>query len=478
MTSWPLATSRRDRLVSVTLAGLVASAVFALASPAWAQPEPRQRPYNGVFGGGPPVDPNRSRSDLTLSGSFFAGYDDAVVATAPGLGGSAGSDETGNLQGNVGIEYRRGRPIRHFTVDGNLYVAGYGEAGVSTLTGGSVGFSGVTRVGRANNFTVNAGLGYFPVFSIGPTAQIEAPVVDVDTLPPPDLAAQGVFERASLQPHAAVSYSHSLARRTSIDFGYDFGAVQYEAGPDPTSAPGDNTSHHASVALDQELSRTVSFIGRYDMSYQRPTQIDGTRPITDHSAHLGFSWTKRVSRTRTLHIAASGGARHVESTFGTGVGRTPFDYTVPSADAQVGLDLGRNWNVSADYRRSVTVTPEVTSETFLTDGVIISARGLMGPRVQLLLSVGRDWSDTSDIGGIAQLDATNANVQTQIAITRLIAATVTYSYFTYLYEDVTDLPVGFAPQTERNAIRGGITIRLPLIGRYEGERGTAPAGRP
>ena len=458
--------------------------VAGFAAAAAAQPpndQPRQRPFNGLFAGGPPLDPNRTRDELTLSGSVFYAYDDNLVSAAPGLGGpSTGTDNAGNLlQGTLSTRYYRGRPARNFVIDGMAYAVDYGEGGVGLTKGGGLGFSGETRLGRGDRsqFRFDEHVSYDPLFSFGPTAEIP-PVVDVDTLPQTE-PALGIFERASWASTTSLAYSHSLGRRASLALAYDFEARQYESTPDPTSTLGNSTSHRGNVDLRRTLSRTWSVRTQYTLTHARPTDSDGVRPLTDHNIVGGVDWTRRVSRTRTLHVSGSAGAHNVSSTLGIGVERTPFDYWAPSGQATVGLDLGRDWNVSADYRRVVTVIPELTNETFLTDAVLISARGLIGPRVEVMMSGGRDWSDAGAAGSAASADSTHVSVQAQIALTRMLAATVTYTLFDYAFVDVGDLPPGFVPDSRRNAVRVGISVWLPLIGRYGGEtRGAGPAGRP
>ncbi len=465
------------RLLVVTTAPLL---LLLIGVPASAQvgTEPRQRPFNRLFGGGPPVDPNRTRTDLTLSGAVFGGYDDSVVGTLPpGLGGPigpSGGDEAGNsVQGSVGLRYSYGRPARNFGIDANAYSVYYPDATVGFTTGGSLGLSARTRVGRADDVRFTQLVAYAPVFSFAPTATL-VPIVEADPLPQTD-PGLGIFERSSWASNTGAGYRHELGRRASVELDYEFDARMYEDSPDPTSTLGDTTSHLATVQFDRTINRRWSVLAEYGFFHSRPTDADGVRPVTDHNVTAGLGWTRDVSRTRSLHVQASAGAQRVNSTLGLGIERRPFDYWAPSGQATVDLDLSRNWNVSANYRRNVTVVPEVTSESFLTDAIIFNARGLVGSRLELLFSGGRDWSDAGNSGSQASLDNTNAGVQAQIAISRMLAATVTYTYFDYAFQDVSDLPAGFAADQTRNTIRVGLSVWLPLIGRYPGERSRQPA---
>ncbi len=461
----------------------VATALVAgIAGTAAAQPpvDVPQRPFNGLFGGGPPRDPNRTRTELSLNASVFGGYDDNLVDAAPGLGSpTPGGTNAGNLvQGTVGMRYFRGRPARNIELDAGAYVVDYGSAGIGLTRGGSVGFTGSTQLGRndRDSFRFDQRVAYDPLFSFGPTAEI-GPVVDVDTLPQTE-PALGIFERASWGSTTGLAYTRVLGRRSSLNLNYDFEARQYETSPDPTSTLGDSTSHRAAIDLRRSLNRTWSTRAQYTLFHARPTDSDGIRPVTDHNMMAGLDWTRRVSRTRTLHLSASGGAHNVRSTLGIGVERTPFDYWAPSGEATVGLDLSRDWNLSANYRRVVTVIPELTTESFLTDAVLVSARGLVGSRIELMLSAGRDWSNAANSVSTATADNTNVGLQAQIALTRMLAATVTYTLFDYQFEEVADLPTGFAPQSRRNAVRVGLSLWLPILGRYHEGRGAAAAGRP
>ena len=56
---------------------------------------------------------------------------------------------------------------------------------------------------------------------------------------------------------------------------------------------------------------------------------------------------------------------------------------------------------------------------------------------------------------------------------------VNYNYFNYAFRDTPNLAEGFPPTFERNTIRFGLNIWLPLVGNYvDRTRGTAPAAPP
>ena len=184
----------------------------------------------------------------------------------------------------------------------------------------------------------------------------------------------------------------------------------------------------------------------------------------------GVTWERRVSRTRTLRFSGGAGAHYVRSTVGVGI-RTPVEYWAPSGQGAFSFDLSQSWNLTGDYRRAVTVVPELTRETFLTDALYLGARGLIGDRLEVLLSAGQDWSGAAEAtGSTAAYRSTSAGVQAQLAITRMVALTATYTLFDYDFDDVSDLPAGFAPQSRRNSVRVGVTVLLSLLGQYVGPR--------
>jgi hypothetical protein len=58
------------------------------------------------------------------------------------------------------------------------------------------------------------------------------------------------------------------------------------------------------------------------------------------------------------------------------------------------------------------------------------------------------------------------SVQLRYALSRVCATSVYYDYYIYDFQNVPDLPTNFLANFDRHAIRVGITLWLPLYGRY------------
>src|SRR5689334_13661492 len=128
---------------------LLGFSILALvASTAGAQVlEPPPRPSRGLFGGGPPPDPTRSRQDLDLDGSILGGYDDNLVS--PAGGNAFVPHPSGYIAfSDVALRYSAGRPERSFQFGGRGFMNTYRNAGIGPSYGGEQTMSAHTPLGR------------------------------------------------------------------------------------------------------------------------------------------------------------------------------------------------------------------------------------------------------------------------------------------------------------------------------------------
>jgi hypothetical protein len=449
-----------------------------MTAPAEAQnpQQPRApRGYRGLFGGTPMPDPSRTREELSLTTSLSGGYDDNLAAAA--LGGSStppGQAQDGYLgQGQIDLRYYRGRLVRSFTLEGTAYGVGYGDVGVGFVQGGLLNVSGNTKVRTRDTLQASQRVSFDPLFTLGSLSVLDGVAAPGDL--PGSNTTTGLTERRSWTSQTGLDYSLAMGRRDTLNLNYGFGIRRYPEGND---VPGDSDTHRASAGLMHPFNRRVSFQGGYDYSYGRYQDADGLRPLTEHTISGGPLIEKVYSRTRRLQLSSSLGAQYVRTLSSVALRRTMVDYWAPFGEVAAQFDLSRSWDATINYRRGTTVLPEVTTESFVTDGITIGAGGVIGSRLEVEANAGLSTGTTaSAAGGEAQNQTITWSSQARWAFNRKIAATLSYDYYKYDFTNVGDLPVGFPPGSSRNTIRVGVTIWLPLIGNYVVERSGGRSGR-
>jgi hypothetical protein len=436
---------------------------FAVAAPvpAVAQIVERPaRPFRGLFGGGPPPDPNRTRQELTLTSSLFAGYDDILTP-----GGGQPTFDTTPVSGFTGyadaaLQYWKGRTNRSFEVQGRGYGNAYSNLGLNPSFGGNVWIQGQTPIGRRNQLSAGQAVSYDPFFApgTGPLIGDLSPEVPSETV-----STHGLTDRGSWRAASTLSMTRQLTPRRSVMALYEFNRQRY------LDIGGvDNLSHAVQAGYESAVSRTASILASYRFtSAKYEEELGGYRPLTDHSVELGAAYEWRLSRNRQVTFSGGGGAAYV-GTVST-VTAQPIAYWTPSGHATVGVDLGRSWLFSLDYGRGVSVLDGISLETFVTDSARISLGGYLGPRVLTTLS--GDYSNgAAGAGGAGRYRSLDFNAQLEFAVTRWCAAVVLYNHYDYRLHDITDLEPGVPDSFDRNAVRVGVTFWLPLHGSY-----TAPS---
>jgi hypothetical protein len=468
----------RSRLSRCVIAALVtAGAGLSVDVPVATAQGRVPRSFTGIFGGGAPLDPNRTRQEFTLTANLLAGYDDNLVVgtgTAPPTGPDA-AGYLGDLQ--LDFEYFRGKADRSFTVRGGGHGTRYSESSAGFQNDASVGVSGQTRVRRRDQFRADAVFTYDSFSTLGTFEGLE-PSLGIDDVPTSTPDAR-FSDTSSTAGQASLNYAWAVGRSDGIDLQYGFTARRYGASDIATAeTPGDVDTHRAAVAYSRSLGRFLSIRTAYDYSNAdaeaRIGDLDaepvlGSIPLIEHTITVGPAWQRQVSRTRRVEISASLGAQYVE-TVTRGEDSVNVEYWVPSGSATMRVDLGRTWSLWGDYNRGTTVLPQVTSTALTTDAVSLSTGGRLGNRAQLSFTTG--WAkggSNAATGGTDDYTTVLAGTQFQYRLNRRFSATATYSYYEYRFESLSDLPEGFPPTSTRNAVRVGVTIWLPLLGRYVAE---------
>jgi hypothetical protein len=223
---------------------------------------------------------------------------------------------------------------------------------------------------------------------------------------------------------ARVEFVRNLQRRSAARFGYHF------RGGDSGFAVGASTVEHA-----------------VDVGFQTERLLSATRKAT-FSIALGPS----VVKVPTLAVDA-------------------VDLTPAVSDAQLyrvsgsaaaSYQFGRSWQARASFNRGLEYVPGLRTPV-LIGGLSTAVEGLLSRRVDL--NVSASYSDgSSALKNSSTYTTYTGDVRLRVALTRNWAAYGEYLYYYYDFRGTALLP-GLPPALERNGVRLGLTLWMPVIKR-------------
>jgi hypothetical protein len=438
---------------------LVAAGTVAL----WCAPVDAQvisrppRAYRGLFGGSQTIDPNRVRQEASFALNAMGGYDDNAQEgsgdgppTAPIGPGYTGVFDTS-------LRYFRGRAARSFRVDlGGSHTA-YRDVPLPGSTSGTLGLNGVSDLGRRSTIAVGANVGYFSQLALnGPLASVGSPEFQ-----PSAPSLSGVQERQSIQTGGTATLTHQFTNRLRNSLAYAFSDTRYE------NEIGGQRQHRVETTLYRRVGRWSSLLGSYEYGN---TQFglgpeDPGRPLLEHRVSGGLDVQKRLSPSRTWTTSVQAGAMHIESASVPSLVR--YTLWTPFVEASTQIDTWRNWNFVGTYRRGAQALSGVdAAEAFVTDSASASLGGLLTDRLDLVFSGGFSVGSVGEeVETQSDYRTGSGSVQFRVALSRSLALVTSYHHYRYRFDN-TLLPPGVPSNYQRNALRVGVSIWLPLYGAY------------
>jgi hypothetical protein len=451
----------------LVLAAIMAGAVAADAA-AQAVQRP-SRPSRGLFGGTAPTNPDRTRQELTFTGNVFGGFEDFVtpgtqvgdVVTPP----SNGSAYSGSF--NTSLRYWRGRPVRSFSVNARTTSSIYSLADIAPTFGADLDLSLNSQIGRKNDIAVTQLLSYepaLPLSTFGPLTQ---------TMPPADLPGStggALIDQQSWSSSSAMNAQRRLTTRQTLS-----GTFTYLSRRFLNDLGYDSDTRTADASYSWNLTRTAAIDTSYRYSRSSVEDPNGAPiPVKDQTIDGGLSYSRRLSPTRQIHFSGGGGATYVQTQ--EPLSLAPQEYWTPSGHGAVRVDLGRTWAVGIDYRRALSVLPGITLQSFASDGASVRANGQFGRRIEAVLSAGFSNGRAGYGEQPARYESYSGNAQLHFAFSRCCATTLNYDYYYYNLHQVVTVPTGIPNQYDRNSLRVGLSVWVPLLGVFSGgER--SPQGR-
>ena len=200
--------------------------------------------------------------------------------------------------------------------------------------------------------------------------------------------------------------------------------------------------------------------------YENGEYIDSdqfTRPLIQHRIEGGAEFESALSRRRHFRLSLAAGAGYLESIGSTT--REPYHVWVPTGSGSVMLALSPRWSVDGGYQRDFSLLQGVTDEVYTTDTAFVSTGGLVTGRTDLRVGATySNWQTPVASGVYDKMNVYGASLQVRVNLTETVAATAAYYYYQHRYSNPGDLPAGFPPQYDRNAVRIGLSVWVPLAG--------------
>ncbi len=419
---------------------------------------PLTRPFRGLFGLG-----DEGRTGVNLSGSLFGAYDDNLGATLPTQPLDPRYQQSGwytGAEARLSVNWRGERSS----------LSGYGSAATSYYFdtaepivprySGGIGFS--RPLGERNAFHVSQTIVYAPSFLndfFAPGLSLdERPVAPVD-LDPGMLVggemiahystATSISRRLSRQATVSASYLYSFANYADFDRQYD--------------------EHRASVGFRRQLTRHAAL--RLGYGYRTAnTQLRDfdvpEAPYDDdiHSLDFGIDYSRALtlsmSRRTTVSFSTGSAFLSGRSTRAGGFPAETRNRFFVTGRAQLAHEMGRTWQAAVVYARTASFS-DFLFEPVMSDSVTATLAGLIGRRneVSLRASASRGIvMSTSD----EDFSSAFASVQWRRALGRFVAAQVSYLYYDHDFANAVRLPRGFPQSLDRQGVRFGLTVWLPL----------------
>jgi hypothetical protein len=437
--------SNRFRLAVLLVLLSVAATPTLLAQQA---PAPQQAagPFRGLFGPGPTGADRPELLDVTAS--VFGAYDGntysegAIPNFDPGLQVGGGFAV---IQAEMAYA-RRGKHISFNLSGGGPYRYYFDRPELSGATPWvSAALSG--SLGPRTRFNVSQGVAYIPYYGFGVFPGLAA------SLSPGQLvvgsADYALYRRPSYAYTTAAGLDRSLSQRSSVSAIFTLRYVDFQQGGQSLKDQSIGATYFHSMGQNLRLRAGYAYRrGDYGL-----LSLEG-RLFQGHDIDVGIDYNRALDRSQRTTFGLSTGST---------ITVTPVqNYYNVLASAYLNRSLGRTWDVRFDYRRGLQLV-EGFERPFFTDTVALSTGGYVGPKLEMGGSFGYTAGGLGfDVfaQGFGTLTGTG---RVRVGLARHLALFAEYVYYHYLFDQGTLLPPGVPQGLDRNGIRAGVTVWVPLL---------------
>jgi hypothetical protein len=415
-----------------------------------------RRPFRVLFGDAR-AEPELSRG-VDFTGSVFEVYDQNLLADFGALAPSTVLDPSGAYTNMVGdLRFvRRGSRLQ-MAGTGGANARYYSSLGEFVASDYHAGFGMSARVLPVTTLVVNQTLSYSPVFLPGLFVAAQPPLLGDARPPATDFA---VTDDRAVTGATGVEIERGLSNRALMTFHGGYRRSHYlVANPNGTdfSTVDGGGRYRYRLTEDGDLE--------FGYTYRR-ARYSGADPVItrlqpdEHIAQVGFAFHPLLSNSRRTVL-----------TFHPGIAlaQTPFAVTPSAAGHELRLigdvallhQTGRTWLVAGAFKRGTAFVEGLSAPVF-TDAVSLAISGFVNSRTDLLASVSYSNGEPSLVGAVSTFSTTSANARIRIALSSRWAFTSEYLFYFYDFSQIAQLAPGLIPRVERNNVRAGLALWLPL----------------
>jgi hypothetical protein len=426
-----------------------------------AQLDGSARPYRGLFGGG--VQTPGDIHTMSVSVSLEEAFADNVLGETVNVIDTVGTGRQGTFTaGDGALAYGLRLKRVQFAAFAETS-AQYYPGARTTLTASYYGNVGASlHLARRTQLFVNQRLWRTPSYLSrlleGLTPQPERNTVD-NAVHEEDAAtdySRDGADRAFTGFDTAVSLSHGITRR---------GTVTLSGSARNSDVNNQSTLKTYDIHGEFAYGLTKGASLRMGYGYREGTLGAPAARYTSRDIDIGLDYNRALSFSRRTTIGLSFGSALVSTPLGEEIGETSrMQYRVVG-DGWINHQMGRSWTLRGQLVRGITFvegfpTP-VASNAFTT-----TLRGLVNRRVEVGAAATYTKGESAVLLRQNTFDTYTASVRARMALSRSSAGYVEYTHEAYDFSrDMQLLTVMPARRFQRNVLRGGLTLWVPIVGR-------------
>ena len=430
-----------------------------------AESQPRSRTIGpAVFGG------TGTRADrpggLDLFGQLFISYDDDVLADQsaggpdrPRLANSA--ERRGGLYPGfwIGLQYARVGESTDLHMETNHSLNYYPDLESLTTRYHQASGTFVHRFGSRYNVRARPFAAYSPHYSMRlflaplPLDPDRAGSLDGAVLAAPDVDST-IIQRGSFRYGGNAEFRMLAARHSTVTVGTSY--TKTDLTREPTGnfdvrSIGANVRHAVSGSASLRIGYALEE-STYEGSSTPSTRIQ--------NLNIGIDYRKPLSRSRRSFLRFTTGSIISEQVAGI---TEPAEGRRIQAIGSASLvhQMGRTWNAVAQYRREVGYLEGFAQPVF-SDSANAAVGGLITRRLDLFLDANYITGTSAIRRDAPRFDSYSASARLRRALNRSLAVYVEYLFYQYNFDEAADRPVGLPRKFNRNGVRVGLSLWLPL----------------